>query len=364
MKKKFILVLCFFCFLLSGCGADPITAEDLLANAYGSESVSSIDADVAMDMDISLDLSIIYNSITSIFLPDDNSLTENEYKQNSDNEEIEEPSNEDFVVSFDFSDSKSDVDEEENTEEKLEDIPLDIFFKVKTGVNYKKNESAYSIDGSNKVFVEIPSLEESDEESKLTRIYGDLPNNLKYTYDDSNGVWYKEEDTEGTVKFVETVVFIAPEMLESFELKEYDKRDSYYKISGKLTEESVNNLLLNVSSTEPDDNLLFSIEDIKELFFEAEEPITVDVTMLFDKETKQIKSIEYVASPYSMGMFGVEINSVSILVEINDINNTKVFVPHEVLEKAEEKQEDPFGWAWSDDFWEVTEEEIVDEEVQ
>lgn len=47
---------------LTGCGAEKITAESLLSNAFGSEEVASLDANVVFDLDMDVDASSLMGS--------------------------------------------------------------------------------------------------------------------------------------------------------------------------------------------------------------------------------------------------------------------------------------------------------------
>lgn len=61
MKKKFICMLSV-CLLLGGCGSKVPTADELVANAWGSEQVESIDMNVNLDIDLSVDTSSMIES--------------------------------------------------------------------------------------------------------------------------------------------------------------------------------------------------------------------------------------------------------------------------------------------------------------
>lgn len=64
-KKGFITTILATVMVLgsiTGCGAEKVTAEGLLSNAFGSEEVASLDANVVFDLDMDVDASSIMDS--------------------------------------------------------------------------------------------------------------------------------------------------------------------------------------------------------------------------------------------------------------------------------------------------------------
>lgn len=64
-KKGFITTILATVIMLgslTGCGAEKVTAESLLSNAFGSEEVASLDANVVFDLDMDVDASSLMDS--------------------------------------------------------------------------------------------------------------------------------------------------------------------------------------------------------------------------------------------------------------------------------------------------------------
>ena len=64
-KKGFITTILATVMMLgslTGCGVEKVTAESLLSNAFGSEEVASLDANVIFDLDMDVDASSLMNS--------------------------------------------------------------------------------------------------------------------------------------------------------------------------------------------------------------------------------------------------------------------------------------------------------------
>ena len=263
-----MLIACF-----SGCGFEKVTAEDLVNNAYNMDAIESLDADIALVMDVDVDAA-------SLFTP---------YNADED----------------------SDSDSDSKTSTKM-NVTLDIDGNAKAA-----NDLAYI---SGNVEAGIFGMTYKVEN------YTDAKNGVSYSYDSESDAWVKSDLEDDSDSFdLETLKqYASSDIFEDLVLvNEKDKKAETYEVSGTISYDSIADLL----GDKVDD--MFSGFDPKGM--------TLDTTMNFDRKTKQLETMKVSVDPDSMNTDVLDINEFSITVTINSLKDVKLAIPKDVKNNAIEE---------------------------
>lgn len=265
-----MLIACF-----SGCGFEKVTAEDLVNNACNMDAIESLDADIALVMDIDVDA-------TSLFTP-----------YNADE------------------DSDSDSDSKSSTKM---NITLDADCNAKAA-----NDLAYISGNVEAGFFGMTY-------NVKVENYTDAKNGVSYSYDSDSDVWVKSdlEDDSDSLDLETLKQYTSSDIFENLVLvNEKDKKAETYEVTGTISYDSIADLL----GDKVDD--MFSGFDPKGM--------TLDATMNFDRKTKQLETMKVSVDPDSMNSDVLDINEFSITVTINSLKDVKLEIPKDVKDNAIEE---------------------------
>lgn len=362
--KKFVKVISIACVLtmclsmLAGCGKkeEPVTAESLLAGAFGTDEMKSIDADIKLSMDASFNLAEMFN------MPDDDNPEEDEVVVNEDiPENVEEATDEvvaenedadeavektvnniseevketvtataDEAVDAVASETEETVDETESVEQEVDengrivitadDIGDELAIKLDANMNCVANETVSHIKGD--LTAEFFGMNET----VPIETYVEKTETGFTSYTLADDVWTKQalsEDENEMFKYGETESMISNK--DNFTELKMLENETEYVVTGKISSEKITSLYANMSDE------LSSMSGVSAITCDF------DVTMTFDKETKLVKTIT--ASIADFEADGCNFKSIEITLTINKINDVEVAIPDEVKANAVDAEE-------------------------
>lgn len=243
-KKGFIPVILATIMVigsLTGCGAEKVTAESLLSNAFGSKEVASLDANVVFDLDMDVDASSLMGSDS------DADTTMN------------------FAVSLDCDvQSTKDV---AHTEGKA----TVAFFGTKTKVDIES--------------------------------YTDIENKTAYTYDKDSDSWVKSDLDSSSFGFNNLSDKFSADLFDNLTLAERKSKDDDYVVTGTITYKSIKDFvgeeLENLSdSTGTDDLDLDKLSFNVTMNFDKDSKLVKSMTYTVD--TKAFNSDEYTINKFEI----------------------------------------------------------------
>lgn len=190
-SKKRTVVLALIAVMLAGsfagCGKEKVTAESLLAGAYGRDNVESMDADLVMNVDADIDISDL------------------------------------------FSDSADQSTETENSETTMN-------FKVALDCNIKATEKIAYANGN--ATVDVLGMSQK----VPVKSYVDSDNKVSYTYNEDYDLWTKSDldSDESLGGFAEGK--IDKDIFTDLKLADTKEEDSEYVVTGKVTMDNLKKL--------------------------------------------------------------------------------------------------------------------------
>lgn len=190
-SKKRTVVLTLMAVMLAGsfagCGKEKVTAESLLAGAYGGDNVESMDADLVMNVDADIDISDL------------------------------------------FSDSADQSTETENSETTMN-------FKVALDCNIKATEKIAYANGN--ATVDVLGMSQK----VPVKSYVDSDNKVSYTYNEDYDLWTKSDldSDESLGSFAEGK--IDKDIFTDLKLADTKEEDSEYVVTGKVTMDNLKKL--------------------------------------------------------------------------------------------------------------------------
>lgn len=190
-SKKRTVVLALIAVMLAGsfagCGKEKVTAESLLAGAYGGDNVESMDADLVMNVDADINISDL------------------------------------------FSDSADQSTETENSETTMN-------FKVALDCNIKATEKIAYANGN--ATVDVIGMSQK----VPVKSYVDSDNKVSYTYNEDYDLWTKSDldSDESLGSFAEGK--IDKDIFTDLKLADTKEEDSEYVVTGKVTMDNLKKL--------------------------------------------------------------------------------------------------------------------------
>lgn len=243
-KKGFIPVILATIMVigsLTGCGAEKVTAESLLSNAFGSKEVASLDANVVFDLDMDVDASSLMSSDS------DADTTMN------------------FAVSLDCDvQSTKDV---AHTEGKA----TVAFFGTKTKVDIES--------------------------------YTDIENETAYTYDKDSDSWVKSDLDSSSFGFNNLSDKFSADLFDNITLAERKSKDDDYTVTGTIAYKNIKDFvgeeLENLSdSTGTDDLDLDKLSFNVTMNFDKDSKLVKSMTYTVD--TKAFNSDDYTINKFEI----------------------------------------------------------------
>lgn len=256
----------------TGCGTEKVTAEDLVNNAYGSDGIKSLDADLSLDIDLDFDASAIIGL---------------------------------------YGDSTDESDSSSKTMMNLA-VGFDGNMKATSDLAYVGGSANIGIFGT-KTEVKAES-------------YTDIKNQVSYTYDADSDVWAKTDITDASQLFDTDSLdkYMSSDILTDLVLVNGDdKKADTYEVTGVASYESIKDALGDKADE------LFSGYDV--------DGTSANVTMNFDRKTKQIKDVTVTVDPDSVNSDDFVINQFEIKVTVNALNeDVNLEIPKDVIDNCVE----------------------------
>lgn len=203
-KKGFITTILATVMVLgsiTGCGAEKVTAEGLLSNAFGSEEVASLDANVVFDLDMDVDASSIM-------------------------------------------DSDSDTDTTMNLA-----VSLDCDVQSTKDVAHTDGKATVTVFGT-KTKVDIES-------------YTDIKNETAYTYNKDSDSWVKSDLDSSSFGFNNLSDKLSADLFDNLTLAERKSKNDDYVVTGTIAYKNIKDFvgeeLENLSESTGTDKLSFDV---------------------------------------------------------------------------------------------------------
>lgn len=243
-KKGFITTILATVMMLgslTGCGTEKVTAEGLLSNAFGSEEVASLDANVVFDLAMDVDASSLMNSDS------DTDTTMN------------------FAVSLDC-DVQSTKD-----------------------VAHTDGKATVAVFGT-KTKVDIES-------------YTDIKNETAYTYNKDSDSWVKSDLDSSSFRFNNLSDKLSADLFDNLTLAERKSKDDDYVVTGTIVYKNIKDFvgeeLENLSESTGTDDL-----DLDKLSFDVTMNFDKDSKlvkfMTYSVDTKAFDSDDYTINKFEI----------------------------------------------------------------
>lgn len=243
-KKGFITTILATVMVLgsiTGCGAEKVTAEGLLSNAFGSEEVASLDVNVVFDLDMDVDASSLMGSDS------DTDTTMN------------------FAVSLDC-DVQSTKD-----------------------VAHTDGKATVAVFGT-KTKVDIES-------------YTDIKNETAYTYNKDSDSWVKSDLDSSSFGFNSLSDKLSADLFDNLTLAERKSKDDDYVVTGIIAYKNIKDFvgeeLENLSESTGTDDL-----DLDKLSFDVTMNFDKDSklvkSMIYSVDTKAFDSDDYTINKFEI----------------------------------------------------------------
>lgn len=243
-KKGFITTILATVVVLgsiTGCGAEKVTAESLLSNAFGSEEVASLDANVVFDLDMDVDASSLM-------------------------------------------DSDSDTDTTMNLA-----VSLDCDVQSTKDVAHTEGKATVTVFGT-KTKVDIES-------------YTDIKNETAYTYNKDSDSWVKSDLDSSSFGFNNLSDKLSADLFDNLTLAERKSKDDDYVVTGTIAYKSIKDFvgeeLENLSESTGTDDL-----DLDKLSFDVTINFDKDSklvkSMIYSIDTKVFDSDDYTINKFEI----------------------------------------------------------------
>lgn len=302
-KKGFIPVILATIMVigsLTGCGAEKVTAESLLSNAFGSKEVASLDANVVFDLDMDVDASSLMGSDS------DANTTMN------------------FAVNLDCDvQSTKDV---AHTEGKA----TVAFFGTKTKVDIES--------------------------------YTDIENETAYTYDKDSDSWVKSDLDSSSFGFNNLSDKFSADLFDNLTLAERKSKNDDYTVTGTIAYKNIKDFvgeeLENLSDSTGTDGL-----DLDKLSFNVTMNFDKDSklvkSMTYTVDTKAFNSDEYTINKFEITTTVNSVNKNNDLSIPKDVEKNAV-EKDSSFGGVEDDLDSQFGVDTSEDTTEATSEDTSD----
>lgn len=243
-KKGFITTILATVMMLgslTGCGAERVTAESLLSNAFGLEEVASLDANVVFDLDMDVDASSLM-------------------------------------------DSDSDTDTTMNLA-----VNLDCDVQSTKDVAHTDGKATVAVFGT-KTKVDIES-------------YTDIKNETAYTYNKDSDSWVKSDLDSSSFGFNNLSDKLSADLFDNLTLAERKSKDDDYVVTGTIAYKNIKDFvgeeLENLSESTGTDDL-----DLDKLSFDVTMNFDKDSklvkSMTYSVDTKAFDSDDYTINKFEI----------------------------------------------------------------
>lgn len=245
MRKKgfipVILVTIMVIGSLTGCGAEKVTAENLLSNAFGSDEVASLDANVVFDLDMDVDASSLMGS----------------------------DSDADTTMNF--------------------AVNLDCDVQSTKDVAHTEGKATVAFFGT-KTKVDIES-------------YTDIENETAYTYDKDSDSWVKSDLDSSSFGFNNLSDKFSADLFDNLTLAERKSKNDDYVVTGTIAYKNIKDFvgeeLENLSDSTGTDDL-----DLDKLSFDVTMNFDKDSklvkSMTYTVDTKAFNSDDYTINKFEI----------------------------------------------------------------
>lgn len=302
-KKGFIPVILATIMVigsLTGCGAEKVTAENLLSNAFGSDEVTSLDANVVFDLDMDVDASSLMGSDS------DADTTMN------------------FAVNLDC-----DVQSTKNVAH-TEGKATVAFFGTKTKVDIES--------------------------------YTDIENETAYTYDKDSDSWVKSDLDSSSFGFNNLSDKFSADLFDNLTLAERKSKNDDYVVTGTIAYKSIKDFvgeeLENLSDSTGTDDL-----DLDKLSFDVTMNFDKDSklvkSMTYTVDTKAFNSDDYTINKFEITTTVNSVNKNNDLSIPKDVEKNAV-EKDSSFGGVEDDLDSKFGVDTSEDTTEATSEDTSD----
>lgn len=243
-KKGFITTILATVIVLgsiTGCGAEKITAESLLSNAFGSEEVASLDASVVFDLDMDVDASSLMSS----------------------------DSDTDTIMNF--------------------AVNLDCDVQSTKDVAHTEGKATVAVfDTKTKVDIES---------------YTDIKNETAYTYNKDSDSWVKSDLDSSSFGFNNLSDKLSADLFDNLTLAERKSKDDDYVVTGIIAYKNIKDFvgeeLENLSESTGTDDL-----DLDKLSFDVTMNFDKDSklvkSMIYSVDTKAFDSDDYTINKFEI----------------------------------------------------------------
>lgn len=243
-KKGFITTILATAMILgslTGCGAEKVTAESLLNNAFGSEEVASLDANVVFDLDMDVDASSLM-------------------------------------------DSDSDTDTTMNLA-----VSLDCDVQSTKDVAHTEGKATVAVFGT-KTKVDIES-------------YTDIKNETAYTYNKDSDSWVKSDLDSSSFEFNNLSDKLNADLFDNLTLAERKSKDDDYTVTGTIAFKNIKDFvgeeLENLSESTGTDDL-----DLDKLSFDVtmnfDKNSKLVKSMIYSVDTNAFDSDDYTINKFEI----------------------------------------------------------------
>lgn len=302
-KKGFIPVILATIMVigsLTGCGAEKVTAENLLSNAFGSDEVASLDANVVFDLDMDVDASSLMGS----------------------------DSDADTTMNF--------------------AVNLDCEVQSTKDVAHTEGKATVAFFGT-KTKVDIES-------------YTDIENETAYTYDKDSDSWVKSDLDSSSFGFNNLSDKFSADLFDNLTLAERKSKNDDYVVTGTIAYKSIKDFvgeeLENLSDSTGTDDL-----DLDKLSFDVTMNFDKDSklvkSMTYTVDTKAFNSDDYTINKFEITTTVNSINKNNDLSIPKDVEKNAV-EKDSSFGGVEDDLDSKFGVDTSEDTTEATSEDTSD----
>lgn len=302
-KKGFIPVILATIMVigsLTGCGAEKVTAESLLSNAFGSKEVASLDANVVFDLDMDVDASSLMGS------------------------------NSDADTTMNFA------------------VNLDCDVQSTKDVAHTEGKATVAFFGT-KTKVDIES-------------YTDIENKTAYTYDKDSDSWVKSDLDSSSFGFNNLSDKFSADLFDNLTLAERKSKNDDYTVTGTIAYKNIKDFvgeeLENLSDNTGTDDL-----DLDKLSFNVTMNFDKDSklvkSMTYTVDTKAFNSDEYTINKFEITTTVNSVNKNNDLSIPKDVEKNAV-EKDSSFGGVEDDLDSQFGVDTSEDTTEATSEDTSD----
>lgn len=302
-KKGFIPVILATIMVigsLTGCGAEKVTAENLLSNAFGSDEVASLDANVVFDLDMDVDASSLMSS----------------------------DSDADTTMNF--------------------AVNLNCDVQSTKDVAHTEGKATVAFFGT-KTKVDIES-------------YTDIENETAYTYDKDSDSWVKSDLDSSSFGFNNLSDKFSADLFDNLTLAERKSKNDDYVVTGTIAYKSIKDFvgeeLENLSNSTGTDDL-----DLDKLSFDVTMNFDKDSklvkSMTYTVDTKAFNSDDYTINKFEITTTVNSVNKNNDLSIPKDVEKNAV-EKDSSFGGVEDDLDSKFGVDTSEDTTEATSEDTSD----